>query len=412
MSKTTGEPYGCFHEKKYQQLGRRHGAGFVRHLMAQHRNGQITEKTGADELGITGRRFRQLFSSYLKACNEQREQTWQSGRSGGNRQATISEEVEALWKRLFGTEEPSPYGFAASEAFRRFGFSVDRATVRRWAQRNGLAHSKPKKPHAAFRRWQCQDVGALWQLDASPHRWFGRSGEMFPMIEMVDDCSRVITGARLYGREDLPAYLDLLSNAFEQYGLPLALYVDYHSFFFTHIPDSLTYLGWALRFYDVSLKYAPTPQAKGKVERHHQFWQNRLPGYFLSESIRTISAANEHLEQLRGHHNLHEIHRELKQTPQAAWDQAVKECRCVLRPFRRDPWWTYVWSLRAQVKVGIDGTVPVGAGRIGISLTPGKTVTRCQHTDGSYTFLAKPPGQGGKPVVLLRYENTPERRSR
>ena len=46
----------------------------------------------------------------------------------------------------------------------------------------------------------------------------------------------------------------------EQCGIPLALYVDYHSFFFTHVPDHMTYLGWALHFYDISLKYAPTPQ--------------------------------------------------------------------------------------------------------------------------------------------------------
>jgi hypothetical protein len=64
-------------------------------------------------------------------------------------------------------------------------------------------------------------------MDASPHRWFGRQDEPFPMIEIVDDCSRVITGARLYPREILPAYLELLSKAFEQYGLPLAMYVDY-----------------------------------------------------------------------------------------------------------------------------------------------------------------------------------------
>ena len=380
--------------------------------MAQFRNGQITARTGALELGITERRFRQLHTSYLKACSESREEEWHPEHSGGNRQTALPEEVEELWKRMLGAAEPAPYGFAASEAFRRFKFSADRATVRRWAQRNGLAHPKPKKPHASFCRWQCQSVGALWQLDASPHRWFGPSGEQFPMIEMVDDCSRVITGARLYSRELLPAYFDLLSKAFEQYGLPLSLYVDYHSFFFTHVPDNMTYIGWALHFYDISLKYAPTPQAKGKVERHHQFWQNRLPSYFLSESIRNIDVANEHLERLRAHHNHHEIHRELKQPPQAAWDQAVKEKRCVLRPFRPDPWWPYIWSVRAQVKVGIDATVPVGAGRIGISLMPGKTVTRCEHTDGSFTFLAKPPGQGGKPIVLLRYENSPGRRGR
>jgi hypothetical protein len=158
--------------------------------MAQHRNGQITAKTGAVELGIT-------------------------------------EEVEELWKRLFGTEEPSLYGFAASEAFRRSGFSADRAAVRRWAPRNGIAHSKQKKPHASFCRRQCQDVGALWQLDASTHRWFGRSAKMFPMIEIVDDCSRVITGARLYVREDLMAYLDLTSKVCEQYGHPLGRVINY-----------------------------------------------------------------------------------------------------------------------------------------------------------------------------------------
>jgi len=307
--------------------------------MAQFRNGQITARIGSLELGITERRFRQLYASYLKACSESKEEQWHPEHSGGNRQTTLPKEVEELWEKMLGAAEPAPYGFAASEAFRRFKFSADRATVRRWAQRKGLAHPKVKKPKASFCRWQCQEVGALWQLDASPHRWFGQSGEQFPMIEMVDDCSRVITGARLYSRELLPAYLDLLSRAFndsnaatypglrpplrrrgafkipssggvsewrggfldllrndisivkcsktfEQYGLPLSLYVDYHSFFFTHVPDNMTYLGWALHFYDISLKYAPTPQAKGKVERHHQFWQNRLPSYFLSESIR------------------------------------------------------------------------------------------------------------------------------
>jgi hypothetical protein len=44
-------------------------------------------------------------------------------------------------------------------------------------------------------------------------------------------------------------------------------------------------LGAALRFYEVSLDYAPTPQAKGKIERAHQFWQKRLPALFAAEQI-------------------------------------------------------------------------------------------------------------------------------
>ena len=110
---------------------------------------------------------------------------------------------------------------------------------------------------------------------------------------------RVITGTRLYEAVILPAYLDFLPRAFEIYGLPLALYVDYHSFFFSYVPDALTYLGQALHFYDISFKYAPTPQAKDKVERLHQFWQNRLPTFFAAERIQTLTAANPAVDQGR-----------------------------------------------------------------------------------------------------------------
>lgn len=378
--------------------------------MGCFRRGQITAEAGAEELGISSRWFRKLYAQYLRACNEGKEGQWEPSCSGGHRRQPIPDEVAELWRRMLSVEEPAPYNFAASEAFRRFGFSVDRATVRRWAQRNGLAHPKKRvREHAPVRRWQCQQIGALWQLDASPHRWFGRSHDQFPMYDLVDDCSRVITGARLYPRECLMAYLDFLPQAFERYGFPLALYVDYHSFFFTHIPDNLTYLAWALRFYDISLRYAPTPQAKGKIERQHQFWQNRLPSYFLAESICSIAVANEHLEPLREHHNQHEVHRELQMRPQAAWDQAEKEGRSALRPCRRDPWWPYIWSVRTPVKVDIDGTVPAGTQRLKIHTRPFSRVIQCQHPDGSYTFLAQPPGSGGRPIVLLRYENASSR---
>lgn len=202
------------------------------------------------------------------------------------------------------------------------------------------------------------------------------------------------------------AYLDFLPRAFDVYGVPLVLYVDYHSFFFTHIPDNLTYLAEALRFYDVSLRYAPTPQAKGKVERQHQFWQNRLPSYFSAESIRRIDVANEHLDPLREHHNQYEVHRELQMTPKTAWDRTRREKRSAIRPCPRCPWWPYIWSVRILVKVGIDGTVPAGTQRLKIPATPFSRVIQCQHPDGSITFLAQPPGSGGRPIVLLRYENT------
>src|ERR1035441_914035 len=165
---------------------------------------------------------------------------------------------------------------------------------------------------------------------------------------VLDDCTRVFPGSKIYQSENLLAYFDLLPAAFIEGGLPLELYVDYHSLFFTHTPQALTQLGRALHFYGITFRYAPTPQAKGKIERSHFFWQERLPAYFASENITDLHQANPHIQALRLHRNQHEIHRELKMKPQQAWNLALKEKRSVLRPVPNCPWWPFVWSLRTN----------------------------------------------------------------
>jgi hypothetical protein len=360
----------------------------------------------AEELEISDRRVRQLYQGYLRSCAQNKAQEWEPGRSGGYHGRVIPPEVEQLWRKMLGAEPAAPYAFAASEALRKHQFSIDRATVRRWALQAGCAHAGagPSKAPASLRRWQCSEVGALWQLDATPHRWFGPAADLYPLLDMVDDCSRVIVGARLYPQECLMAYMDFLSRAFEEYGLPLALYVDFHSFFFSKVPDNLTYLGAALRRYDISLKYAPTPQAKGKIERQHQFWQGRLPSYFSAESLANIEQANLHLDPLRHHHNAQEVHREIQMTPDHAWRKAKREKRCVLRPFMTDPWWKYVWSVRHRIRVGLDGTICAGSVRLRIGARTNSWVLRCDHPDGSMTFLANEPDFRGIPIVLLKYQ--------
>jgi len=375
--------------------------------MASFRSGQITAAEGARELDISDRWFRKLYGRYLEACAAGRGEEWEPKTSGGNRQRVIPDEVEELWRKMLSTKPPSPYNFAASEAFRRFEFSTDRATVRRWAQEHDLIHPKAtKRERAAVRRWQCQDVGALWQLDASPHRWLGPGQPKSHMLNMVDDCSRVLTGTRLYPRECLLAYLDFLPRAFETYGLPLALYVDFHSIFFTYVPDNLTYLAETLSYFDVSFLYAPTAQAKGKIERHHSFWQNRLPSFCLAEKIQDLDLANDQIDLLREHHNRHEIHREIKRTPQQAWDEAIEAGRSKLRACKRDPWWPYIWSVRSKVKVATDGTVPLDGQRVKITSTYRRSAIRCQQPNGTITYLAEPPGSGGPPIVLFRYQSS------
>jgi hypothetical protein len=356
----------------------------------------------AAQLGLSLSRFYALSTDYLQARARKKEDLWIPGTSGGDHATVWPEAVTALLKKRLSCSPPCPYSFAASEALRLHSFKLDRAQVRQWAIQNGCAHPTPtQRPHAPVRRWQRSQIGELWQMDASPHRWFPGCALDFPMLNILDDCSRLFVGSKIYERELLLSYLDFLPAAFLAYGRPLQIYVDYHAMFFTHNPDALTQLGGALKFYDISFLYAPTPQAKGKIEREHQFWQGRLPPFFASEHIHEIQEANPHIDALRLHRNAHEIHRELRMTPQQAWDRAQKEKRSVLRPAPRCPWWPYVWSVRTTIKVGADGRVPIGPQRFSVQHSRGAKVILCLHPTGHHSVLATPPDKNKKPALLF-----------
>ena len=388
--------------EKHQQLIHRHAPSFIRHVLERFRQRTLDAAQATSQLGLSRSRLYALATAYNTARARKSPSLWTPATSGGDHAAAWPQPVVDLLKKRLACVPPCPYSFAASEAFRLHSFKLDRAQVRRWAIENNLAHAvPPRKILAPARRWQRSQIGELWQLDASPHRWFPSVDIPFPMLNMLDDCSRLFTGSKLYERELPLSYFDFLPAAFLAHGRPLQLYVDYHSIFFTHDPDALTQLGWALKFYDISLRYAPTPQAKGKVEREHQLWQGRPPPYFASENISEIETANQHIEDLRTHHNINEIHRELRQTPQRAWNQAKKENRSVLRPAPRCPWWNYVWSVRTQIKIGTDGRVPIGIQRLRIEKPPQTKVVLCLHPSGHHSILAAPPIATEKPALLF-----------
>jgi hypothetical protein len=221
------------------------------------------------------------------------------------------------------------------------------------------------------------------------------------LLNLLDDATRYNVAAQLYAQETLLAHLHFLERAFRTHGLPLALYVDYYSFFFTATADAFTQLGASLHFYGVALRYAPTPQAKGKIERRHHYFQGRLPALFAAETITSLGQANPLLDQLLAHANAQEVHRELGCTPQAARELAQRESRSVLRPIPTCPWWRYVFSVQTTLLVGEDGKVPVGHLRYPISAPPRSRVVRCQRYDGDVYFLQTKPKLNAQPVLLL-----------
>lgn len=297
------------------------------------------------------------------------------------------------------------YAFAASEVDRLYGIKLARSQVRHWAIREGICPApKPPRLPAHVRRWQRQSVGELWQLDATPDHWFGPEEPAYPLLDMLDDCSRVQVGCAIYRHENVPAYLHFLHGAFMEYGLPLEIYVDQAGIFTGTKEDRLTRIAQRLKFYDVSFIVANTPEAKGKVERIHQVWQDRLPPYFALNSLTPssdLAVVNRHIDALRRHRNERERHRELRMPPQVAWAQATEQGRSKLRPVPKEPWWPYVWSLWYPVTIAVGGRVHFGTETFPTQGAPGTRAVLCHHLDGSVSILKERPDRQKLPIVLF-----------
>jgi hypothetical protein len=184
----------------------------------------------------------------------------------------------------------------------------------------------------------------------------------------------------------------------------LEVYVDQAGVFMGNKEDSVTRIGQRLKFYDVSFVFANTPEAKGKVERIHQVWQDRLPPYFALNGLTPSSdleEVNRHIHVLCEHRNRRERHRELGMTPQAAWEQATAQGRNKLRPVPKDPWWNYVWSLWHPVTIALGGRVHFGQDTFPTQGISGTRAVLCQHLDGSVSILKERPDRQDFSVLTL-----------
>ena len=387
-----------------EQLINRLAPPLINDVLGQFNSRLITAQQACETLAIGKSRLYRMREEFLRRRALGLE--WIPGASGGNHAPKWPPEVAAFITKALNAGYN--HAFAASEAQRMFGFKTARSEVRHWAIRNGLVvPERPPRPPAHLRRWQRRHVGELWQLDAVTERWFANDEHAYPLLDMIDDCSRLQTGCAIYRAETIPSYLHLFHNSFKKHGLPLQIYVDQAGIFKGNVENSITRLHWRLMFYGVSFTFANSPEAKGKVERRHQIWQDRLPPYFALNNITSLSEiqdVNTHIKTLADWRNVNEEHREIGMTPQAAWDTALAEGRSKLRPFpERDPWWDYVWSTWLPVLIGARGYVelPHPVGRVPTQGVPGSRATLCEHLDGRYSIIKERPCKGKFPVVLF-----------
>ena len=118
----------------------------------------------------------------------------------------------------------------------------------------------------------------------------------------MDDATGTVAQAAFRTTEDTRGYLVLLEGLVRQWGIPLALYSDRHSAFKYNarqkpVPVETTQFARVMRELGIQQIFALSPQAKGRVERMLETFQDRLVTELRLAGASTIDQAKEVLQE-------------------------------------------------------------------------------------------------------------------
>jgi hypothetical protein len=221
--------------------------------------------------------------------------------SNRTKRADVRARVLALVAEKYGGEIDTRFGptLDAEHLASEDGLVVDHETLRRWMVAAGLwSRARKRSPHRR-RRDRRAHFGELVKLDGSFHPWFEARGAASCLLTMVDDATGGSAG-RFGAQETIWAAVGVLRDWIGCYGIPPALYMDWKNVYVRRPNQEeretgaapLTRFGRMCAQLGIQIIPASSPQAKGRVQRHHGTHQDRLVKKLRRCGIGDLDAAN------------------------------------------------------------------------------------------------------------------------
>ncbi len=268
-------PQGYDNPDEKKQLVHRQPAGFVRRVLHDFNAGAIDAATASAHLGVSRSRLYQLRGDFLRGRDG-----FEPVASGGNRRGQWPPKARAFLEDFLPLQSPPNYQLVADELERLCGLVRARSSVEEYVKAH-YAHLVPspvRKPRA-YRRFRRAHIGELWQHDSSIHQWWPASAKQ-TLLLTTDDHSGLNLAGRFVASDTTWNHFEHFREAFGKWGLPEMVYTDGLSLFgpssSNDLSDPLSEFQRALRGLGVAHLVAPTPQAKGKIERRFGTFQRRL----------------------------------------------------------------------------------------------------------------------------------------
>lgn len=329
------------------------------------------------------------------------------GRSGNRR---LDEETrERVVKRH--QERYADFGpTLACEKLAEEGLAISPNTLTALLKERGLWERRRRRGRHRARRERRAGFGSLLQIDGSHHDWFEGRGPKCVLMVVIDDATNR-TLARFHAAETTEAAFDVFGRWAAAHGIARGVYVDKHSIYRdADDPARLTQFGRAMKELGVELTCAHSPQAKGRVERRHAVFQDRLVREMRLRGINDMARANDLLE----HSFLAELDRRFAVAPASSADLhrpappgvSLGEVLCVREERTVGNDWCVRWSNR-WLQIGPEhGHLRLPRRRVTVrELSDGRLLLEHDGQRLGFTELAArpaPPRPATKPVVNNR----------
>src|SRR5215211_7220007 len=267
-------------------------------IFARVKRGELQQREAAALCQLEYRYLRRLYQRY---CQQGDRGLVHQGRGRPSNRARPAEFRAAVLAR-YQERYPDFGPTLAAEKLALEGWVVDHDTLRGWLMKAGLWQKRRKR--AAHRSWRERRAhfGELVQLDGSHHRWFEKRAGRCCLMKLIDDASSKRM-AHLSAEETIFSAMELLWQWIDRYGIPRALYTDKKNVYVVDEKtraraaesgeEVLTQFGRACKKLGIAIITAHSPQAKGRVERSHGTYQDRLVKELRLAEVNTIAGANE-----------------------------------------------------------------------------------------------------------------------
>ena len=275
------------------------------HLMEMVEVGKITLKEASERIGVSYRQAKRIGRAIReKGMRGLVHGNW--GRPSNHRiKESLREKVLELSKGVYWDFNDTHFTEKLRECE---GMVLSRETVRKLRRGSGMAPKRRRRaPKHRKRRERMAQEGLMVLWDGSPHHWLGPNHPPCCLMAAMDDSTGKLLVARFFPFEGSSGYLWLLRELVKRYGIPLVMYHDRHGAL--HRNDSHwsleeqlagrqdpTQVGLALEALGIESIAAPSPQAKGRIERLFGTLQDRLIAELGLEGVQSIEAANRFLK--------------------------------------------------------------------------------------------------------------------